>query len=93
MAKKISRGTKRILSLIFHLVVLFGMVSLYDSARAMLKGGEPEKATSEKTTKDEKEPPKKVKGTSMEDLMAEKQRKAKEKAEKAAQEATEKKSD
>lgn len=78
MAKKISRGVKRILSLIFHLVVLFVMVSLYDTARAMLKNDVPPPPKAEKTTKD---PGVKQTGDgTFEALMAEKQRKAKEKA-------------
>lgn len=41
MAKKISKGTKRIMSIIFHLVVLVVMVNLYDAARAMLSKDSP----------------------------------------------------
>ncbi len=115
MAKKMSKGGKRFLSLIFHVVVLMIMVSLYDTARGVLKNYEPKTATSEKASKDKKAPTAKKtpkedtikpiskkatqsteksahtkltetrgkmeeRGTSMEDLMAEKQRRAQEKA-------------
>ncbi len=123
MAKKMSKGGKRFLSLIVHVMVLVVMVSLYDTARAMLKNIEPKTAASEKASKDKKEStvkktPKEdtikpisktatkstgksahtrltetkskmeARGTSMADLMAEKERRAQEKAaqEKAAQE-------
>ncbi|MES2982931.1 MAG: hypothetical protein V4727_11505 [Verrucomicrobiota bacterium] len=89
MAKKISRGAKRIMSLIFHLVVLFGMVTLYDTARAILNNdAPPPPPKAEKTTKASD-----VKQTgdgTFEKLMAEKQQKAKEKA---AEDAKQKKSD
>lgn len=93
MAKKMSRGGKRFLSLIFHLVVLVGMVIAYERARELLKGDNAEKAEPNKAASDKEASPKETKGqteargTSMEDLMAEKQRRAKEKA------AKEKKSD
>ena len=110
MAKKVKikkKGSNRLLSLIFHLVVLVVMVNLYDAARAMFKKDDSKPPTSEKSTdntksnstnktsgkggkiknklsdiKDDAE----VRGTSMEDLMAEKQKREKAKAEKAAQE-------
>jgi hypothetical protein len=51
MAKKMSKGGKQFLSLIFHLAVLLLMVSLYDTARAMLKKDAPKSSTSETTSK------------------------------------------
>lgn len=84
MAKKMSRGGKRILSLIFHLVVLFVMVNLYDAARGMFKKEIPKPPKAETTAKPAASSSS-GDGT-FEKLMAEKQRKAKENAEKSAQE-------
>jgi hypothetical protein len=100
MAKNMSKGRKRLLSLIFHLVVLTVMVIAYDTARSLMKSGGSESAPTEKTEKDEKvsistgkqvgktignklsETKTKMegRGTSMADLMEEKERRAKEKA-------------
>ena len=87
MAKKVKtkkKGGKRLLSIIFHLVVLVLMVNLYDAAREMLKKDVPKPPKEEKATK-AKGANKTSDGT-FEMLMAEKRRKAKEDAEKAAQE-------
>lgn len=109
MAKKVKvkkKGSKRILSIIFHLIVLVVMVNIYDAARALIsnknenppksenqtKGGKGSSSSKSsgigkvgnklKDTKGKME----ERGTSMEDLMAEKQRREKEKAGKAAPE-------
>jgi hypothetical protein len=85
MAKKTSRGGKRILSLIFHLVVLVSMVIAYDRVRAVFaerKTGQaplPKNTQTDgkqKNTKDKVAP----RGTSMEDLMSAKKKKELEKA-------------
>ena len=49
MAKKMSKGGKRLLSLLFHLVVLIGMVAAYDAGRAFLAARENAEAASEAT--------------------------------------------
>lgn len=88
MAKKISRNAKRTLSLIFHLVVLFVMVCLYEAGRGMFKKEVPKPPEAEKAA-ETKVSPKSGDGT-FEKLMAEKKRKAEEKA-KAEKAALEKK--
>lgn len=78
MAKKVKvkkKGSKRLLSLIFHLVVLVIMVYLYDAARAMLgKGPLPPPPKVEVPQK----PSAKSGDGTFEKLMAEKRRKARE---------------
>jgi hypothetical protein len=57
MAKKVKvkkKGSNRILSVVFHLVVLVVMVSLYDAARAMLKKIDPKLPASEEASNDKK---------------------------------------
>jgi hypothetical protein len=49
MAKKMSKGGKRLLSLLFHLAVLVGMVAAYDAGRAFLAAPENAEAASEAT--------------------------------------------
>ncbi len=90
MAKKVKstkKGGKRILSLIFHVIVLIVMVNIYDAARALFRKDLPPPPKLEKPVTSVKSGD----GT-FEMLMAEKQRKAKENAEKAAQAEKEKKS-
>jgi hypothetical protein len=79
MAKKVKvkkKGSKRLLSLIFHLVVLVMMVYLYDTARAML--GKAPLPPPPKVDAVPAKPSNKSGDGTFEKLMAEKRRKAKE---------------
>lgn len=78
MAKKISKGTKRFMSIIFHLVVLIVMVNLYDAGRAMLGKEKPKlpPPAPKQEVKAQSPGSNKSGDGSFEKLMAEKQRKA-----------------
>ncbi len=70
-----TKTAKRILSILLHLIILVGMVALYDAGFALWSNMKEEEVAEEATEEKSKEPAQQE--TTMDDLMAQKQKKEK----------------